>query len=98
MVVGCLAALGFLLYFESLSARLACVFTLIYCTSQVAFRMGLYNGFVRGFQQGKEAGVYRALGISPEDASEISEKATEMELDGILIEKLDERKGRPGAV
>ena len=98
MVVGFLVAIGSLFYFESVAARLFCVLASIYCATQVAYRLGVYFGFARGFQQGHEEGVHRALGISPEEASEISEKATEMEMDDRLIKKLDERKDQPSAL
>ena len=60
--------------------------------------MGVYYGFTRGYQEGQEQGVHRVLGISPEEAHDIGERATEMEMDDGLIKKLDERKDQPSAL
>ena len=98
MVLGFLVAVGSLFYFESLSARLFCALALIYCATQVAYRLGVYYGFGRGFQQGQAEGVRRVLGISANDASEIHDRAIEMEMDERLIGKLDERKDQPTAL
>ncbi|MEO8142860.1 MAG: hypothetical protein ABI654_01485 [Betaproteobacteria bacterium] len=98
MVVAAIAATGSLFYFDSLSARIFSALASIYCATQVAYRLGVYYGFARGYQEGQEQGVHRALGISPDEAHEIGEKATEMEMDDRLIKKLDERKDHPSAL
>ena len=92
MVGGFLVACGSLFYFRSGTAHLFSVIALIYCATQVAYRQGVYSGFARGFREGHENGVHRLLGISDEDASEIDERATEMEMDDTLIKKFDEHK------
>jgi len=48
--------------------------------------------YVRGYQSGHEGGVHKALGITGEDASDIRERAVEMEMDEMLIKKMDARK------
>ncbi len=98
MVVGFVAAVASFFYFESLSARIFSALVSIYCATQFAYRLGVYYGFARGYQEGQEQGVHRVLGISPEEAHEISERATEMEMDDRLIKKLDERKDQPNAL
>jgi len=95
MVVGLGVTVGSFFYFESLSARIFSALALIYCATQIAYRRGVYYGFARGYQEGQEQGVHRVLGISPEEAHEIGERAIEMEMDDGLIKKLDERKGQP---
>ena len=91
MLVGLLIAVGLLFYFESLSGRILSALASIYCATQVAYRLGVYHGFAHGYQEGQEQGIHRILGISPEEAHEIGEKAIEMEMDDRLINNLDER-------
>lgn len=98
MAIGFLVAGYSLFYFESVFARLFCLLAMIYCATQVAYRLGVYYGFVRGFQEGHEEGVHRVLGILPDDASEISERATEMEMDERLIKKLGQGEDEPRAI
>jgi hypothetical protein len=92
LAIGFLVAGFSLLYFQSFIARIFCLLAMLYCATQVAYRLGVYFGFAEGFQEGHEEGVHRVLGISPDDSFEISEKATEMEMDEMLIRKLDQGK------
>lgn len=98
MVIGSIAAIGSLFYFDGITARVVSVLVAIYGATQVAYRLGVYSGFARGYQEGHEQGVHRVLGISPDEAQDIDERATEMEMDERLIRKLDERKDRPSAL
>jgi len=98
MVVGSIAASSSLFYFDGVAARIASALAAIYCTTQVAYRLGVYYGFARGYQEGQEQGVHRILGISPDEAQDIHERATEMKMDEGLIKKLDERKDQPDAL
>lgn len=92
MAIGFLVAGCLLFYFQSVFARLFCLIAMTYCATQVAYRLGVYFGFSEGFQEGHEEGVDRVLGISPDDSFEISERATEMEMDDMLIRGLDKGK------
>jgi len=91
-VIGFIVAGFSLFYFKVPYARLFCLLALIYCASQIAYRKGVYYGYVRGFKEGHGEGVHRALGISPEDASDASERATQMTIDEGIIGQMDERK------
>ncbi|MDP1545347.1 MAG: hypothetical protein Q8L87_04935 [Anaerolineales bacterium] len=93
MVIGSIAAISSLFYFDSLTARVVSAFAAICCATQVTYRLGVYFGFARGYQEGQEQGVHRVLGISPDEAQDIDERATEMEMDEGLIKKFNERKG-----
>lgn len=97
MAIGFLAAVGSLFYFDGAMARLLAVLLMIYCAAQVAYRWGVYYGFVRGFEDGNMEGVHRALGISAHDAAEIHERAREIEVDERVISALDEGKNQPRA-
>jgi hypothetical protein len=90
MAVGFLAAVGSFLYFDGLWGRVLSALVTIYCAMQVAYRLGVGYGFTCGYQEGHEQGVHRVLGISPVEAHDIDERATEMEMDDRL---LGERKG-----
>jgi hypothetical protein len=98
MVIESIAAIGTLFYFDGLTARVAPALAAIYCATQVAYRLGVYYGFARGYQEGREQGVHRVLGISPDEAQDINERAIEMEMDEGLTRKLDECKDRPSAL
>jgi hypothetical protein len=98
MVAGFIAAFGSFFYFDGLTARIVSALAAIYCATQVAYRLGVYYGFARGYQEGQEQGVHRVLGISQDEAQDIHERATEMEMDDKLIKKLDERKDQPNAL
>ena len=89
MVVGSIAAFGSLFYFDSYLARIVSALAAIYCASQVAYRLGVDYGFAHGYQEGQEQGVHRILGISPDEAQDIHERAIEMEMDEMLVKSLD---------
>ncbi len=92
MGVGFVVAGFFLFFFQNFPARIFCLVALIYCVTQVAWRLGVYFGYSEGYRGGHEDGVHRALNISPDEASEISDRAREMEMDDRLIGKLDQTK------
>ena len=98
LVVGSVAAFGSLFHFDSLPVRIVSALAAIFCTTQVAYRLGVYYGFARGYQEGQEQGVHRILGISPDEAQDVDERATEMEMDERLVKNLDERKDRPSTL
>jgi hypothetical protein len=55
-------------------------------------RDGHAEGYVDGYDAGHEAGIHKALGIKPEDLSEMHEFANDMRIDGMMIERMDERE------
>jgi hypothetical protein len=78
-------------YFPLRIVHLACLIVIGYCIANLAYRAGVSYGYERGYEGGHEEGVHKALGISDDDAHEISEIATEMEIDENIIKKMDER-------
>ena len=92
MVAGFFVSVGSFVYFESFSARILSSLVSTYCATQVAYRLGVYYGFARGYQDGHERGVHRVLKLSPEEERDIDERAIEMEMEERLIKTLDERK------
>ena len=54
MVVGTLISAGLFFYFATFAGRLGSVVASLYFATQVAYRLGVYYGFARGFQQGRE--------------------------------------------
>jgi hypothetical protein len=58
----------------------------------LAKRDGHAEGYVDGYDAGHEAGIHKALGIKPEELTEIHEFATDMKIDTMLIEKMDKRE------
>ena len=53
MVAGTLIGAGSFFYFTSFAGRLGSMVASIYFAAQVAYRLGVYYGFARGFQQGR---------------------------------------------
>lgn len=64
-----------------------CMYTLIK-------RDGHAEGYVDGYDAGYEAGVHKVLGIRNEEIGEMAKMATDMKVDNMLIEKMDERKAQ----
>jgi hypothetical protein len=91
-VIGIVAAGFCTLYFSHWIIHIAGLMAMIYCVAQLGYRAGVSYGYVRGYESGHEEGVHKALGIAGDDASDISERAVEMEMDEMLIKKMDERK------
>ena len=89
MGVAFLVALAALFYLSSPITRIVCGVVSLYCAVQFSYRLGVYYGFMRGYQEGHQLGVHRVLGISDEQAGEINERATEMEIDDKLVKSLD---------
>ena len=94
MAVGFLAACGLFFYVPGYGARLACIAAMLYCAWQLAYRMGVYYGFMRGYQEGNTSGVKRVLGISDADAADARERAIEMQIDDGVVRRLDEQKNQ----
>ena len=80
------------LYFPQYFLRIVGLVALIYCTAQLAYRSGVSYGYVRGYESGHEEGIHKALGVPSEEAADLRQRATEMEMDEMLIKKMDERK------
>ena len=91
-VIGIILAVFCSLYFSQISIRIAGVVVLAYCIAQLGYRSGLLYGYFRGYESGHEEGIHKALGVSAEEAAELSQRATEMEMDERLIKKMAERK------
>jgi hypothetical protein len=62
----------------------------IYCTGQLCYRAGVQYGYIRGYESGHEGGIHKVLGITSEDAKDIRERAVEMEMDEMVLNKWDE--------
>ncbi|MBI5191490.1 MAG: hypothetical protein HZA22_12590 [Nitrospirae bacterium] len=52
------------------------------------------EGYWCGYESGHKDGIQKALEIPDEDLSDMSERATEMEIDEMIIKGMDERKGK----
>jgi hypothetical protein len=64
----------------------------ISCFYIISKRDGHAEGYVDGYVAGHEAGIHKALGITSEELSEMHGFATDMKIDGMLIEKMGERE------
>jgi len=57
-------------------------------------RDGHAEGYVDGYEAGHEAGVYKVLSIRNEEIGEMAKMATDMKIDNMLVERMDERKAQ----
>src|SRR5205807_1659295 len=64
------------------------------CFYTLAKRDGHSEGYIDGYDAGHEAGIHKALGIKEDRLSEMHQMATDMKIDSMVIEKLDERDER----
>jgi hypothetical protein len=55
-------------------------------------REGHADGYVSGYEVGFEAGIHKTLGIKNEEIPDMTKMATDMEIDEMLVKKMDERK------
>lgn len=89
LTIGCVAAY---IYFSNTWVRIVAGSVGISFFYTLAKRDGHAGGYVDGYGAGHEAGIHKALGIKPEDLSEMHEFANDMRVDGMVIERMDERE------
>ena len=76
------------LYFSQSFVRIIGIVVMAYSMAQLAHRSGEKEGYYRGYLDGHENGVYKAFGISEDDAAFLDEAAAEIELaERLKIEK-----------
>ena len=56
-------------YFYQSFVRVAAMFVIAYCVSQLAYRAGVLYGYVRGYESGYEEGIHKALGVGADEAA-----------------------------
>lgn len=91
LIVGFLIGLICIFYFDKIIVQIIAAIAMIYCAEQLTYRSGLKYGYVRGYESGYEAGVHKILKISQDDLEEMRKRAVEMEIDEMIIKKMDER-------
>ena len=55
-------------------------------------REGHAQGYIEGYEAGHDTGIYKVLGIKPEELSEMRQFATDMKIDDMLVKGMDERE------
>jgi hypothetical protein len=91
LVAAFLGAAGALFYVDSTAWRAVAFAFAIVFAAQIGYRTGFLLGFRDGYHAGHEQGVLRALNISAEDYQESGERALEMEMDGGVIDLMNQR-------
>jgi hypothetical protein len=66
----------------------------IACFAAINKREGHAEGYIEGYDAGHEAGIHKILGIENEEISEMAEMATQMKIDDMVVERMDERKAK----
>jgi hypothetical protein len=59
---------------------------------QLAKRDGHAEGYVDGYEAGHDEAIYKALSIKPEEVSEMREFAIQMQIDDMVVGKMNERE------
>ena len=73
--------------------RVAAVILGVSCFYTLCKREGHAEGYIDGYDAGHEAGIYKMLGIQPEEMGEMHKMATDMQIDEMVVKRMDERKG-----
>ena len=72
--------------------KIAAVSIGITCFAAISRREGHAEGYIDGYDAGHEAGICKILGIKNKEISEMAETATQMKIDDMVVERMDERK------
>jgi len=89
LVVSCALAHHFITYGW---VKVAAVILGAMCFMTMMKREGHAEGYVEGYETGHDEGIHKVLGIKPEEADEMSHFATDMKIDNMLVEKMNERE------
>jgi hypothetical protein len=89
MMVGCAIAYYFITYGW---VKVAAVILGAMCFMTMMKREGHAEGYVEGYEVGHDAAIYKTLGIKPEELNEMREFATDMKMDNMLVEKMNEHE------
>jgi len=92
LVVLTLSSVVACMYFSNTWVKSVAIGLAVWFFYILAKRDGHAEGYVDGYDAGHEAGIHKALGIKPEELAEMHEHATDMKIDGMLIEGMDERE------
>lgn len=77
-IVGIIVAGFCILYFTYWIIHVAGIILMVYCVAQLGYRAGVSYGYVRGYQNGHEAGVHKAVdNILGDEASDVFDRAFE---------------------
>lgn len=79
-------------YFQDTIYQKMSIGLAIYCIGQLCYREGVYYGFTRGYEDGHVTAVHKALGLTPEDQANLHERAVEMQMDEMLIKRMDRQE------
>ena len=72
--------------------KIAAIGVGITCFAAISRREGHAEGYIDGYDAGHEAGICKILGIKNEEISKMTEMATQMKIDDMVVERMDERK------
>lgn len=61
------------------------------CFYALCKREGHADGYIDGYDAGHEAGIHKALGVQPTEMKEMHTMATDMKIDEMVVERMDER-------
>jgi hypothetical protein len=92
IMLGCVVAYFFAPY---IWLRIAVLVIGISCFYSLNKREGQAEGYIYGYEAGYEEGIYKALGIKREELAEMGQMTTDMMIDDMLVQRMNERKAAP---
>ena len=72
--------------------RTAAVILGVCCLYTLCKRESHADGYIEGYDAGYEAGIHKTLGIQPEEMKDMHQMATDMKIDQMLVERMDDRE------
>jgi hypothetical protein len=91
IVLACVGAYFFVPYFW---LKIVAIGIGITSFAAIAKREGHAEGYIDGYDAGHEAGIHEILGIKNEEIPEMAKMATQMKIDDMVVERMDERKAK----
>jgi len=86
-LIAVLVLSGVAFFYFSDWIKTASLVVVLYCIMEIAKREGHREGYIDGFDAGKEEGINKTLGINDEELADVHERAIEMEIDERLVSK-----------
>ncbi|MGP8251304.1 MAG: hypothetical protein ACLQHF_04670 [Terracidiphilus sp.] len=89
LALGCVVAN---IYFTTTWVKIVAMVLGISFFYQLAKRDGHAEGYVDGYEAGHDEAIYKTLGIKPEEVAEMRKFAIDMEIDDMVVGRMNERE------
>lgn len=92
LIILTLACAATYVYFSNTWVKIVAMGLAIGFFYRLSKQDGRAEGYIDGYEAGHDAAIYKALGIKPEEVAEMREFAIQMEIDDMVVEKINERE------